>query len=402
MSYLLTDADKKEFAEIEGAEAEINEMTTDIVALEAYRDGLAVTTGQGLALGKTARSLMNVGLGNVKHAQVSLEDAEDESLEADKGRMAKIGAKIKEIWLEMIAKIKATIAKIGEFVKTRLSMADFYKRAAIKALAELKANPLSEEAVTEGWKAIIEGFGKKITQGEASPWNDLTYVSDLLKDTRDTVNAFVKQRTIYNDLANAVTTAMDKGVAGAATAFDFGKVEKANQSLSALGKDDRWTVKTNRTVYVLDVNLMVVSSNSGTVSKEATGASVAVLTAALNNAGAGAKVIAENSAGLLDTVLFSRQIGKINKFVKTFEGPMDEKFNEFDKVAREVALVLNESVFGYLSYYGQAIGGTRLIVKAYEAARKAQKAGAKASGKEEGVKELTDMLEGTKEAKVGK
>lgn len=387
MSYLLTDADKKEFAEIEGAEAEINEMTTDIVALEAYRDGLAVTTGQGIALGKTARNLMGVGLGNLKHAQVSLEDAEGESVEADKGRMAKIGAKIKEIWLKMIAKIKATIAKIGEFVKTRLSMADFYKRAAIKALAELKANPLSEEAVTEGWKAITEGFGKKITQGEASPWNDLTYVSDLLKDTRDTVNVFVKQRTIYNDLANAVTAAMDKGAADAATAFDFGKVEKANQALSALGKGDRWTVKTNRTVYVLDVNLMAVSSNSGTVSKEATGASIAVLTTALNNAGAGAKVIAENSAGLLDTVLFSRQIGKINKFVKTFEGPMDEKFNEFDKVAREVALVLNESVFGYLSYYGQAIGGARLIVKTYEAARKAQKAGAKPSGKEEGSAE---------------
>lgn len=384
MSYLLTDADKKEFAEIEGAEAEINEMSTDIVALEAYRDGLAVTTGQGIALGKTARSLMNVGLGNIKHAQVSLEDAEGETVEADKGRMAKIGAKIKEIWLKLIAKIKATIAKIGEFVKTRLSMADYYKRAAIKALAELKANPLSEEAVVEGWKAsITSGPGKRVTGGGVSILNDLNYVADTLKNTRDDVNAFVKQRAIYTDLANAVTAAMDKGASQAVSSFDFSKVEKANQAITALAKGDRWEVDTGRAVYV--INHKPQKSGNYTIGEEPTGASVATLTAALTSAGGATKVLAENSTGLLDSGLFKRQLAKIDKFVKTFNGPMDEKFNEFDRVAREVSLVLDVSIRGFFTYYGETIGNARLVVKAYEAARKAEKAGAK--GKEEGTEE---------------
>lgn len=380
MSYLLTDADKKEFAEIEGAEAEINEMTTDIVALEAYRDGLAVTTGQGLSLGKTARTLLNVGLGNIKHVQVSLEDAEG----TDKGRMAEIGAKIKALWLKILDKIKSTIKKVGEFVKTRLSMADFYKRAAVKALAELKANPLSEEAVVEGWKVTANGLGKKVTNGEASIWNNLSYVSGLMKDTRDYVNVFIKQRTVYTDLANAVTAAMDKGVKGAPDAFDFASVEKANQAIDALGKNDLWVIDTNRTLHTLDIDLLAVPNNASAVSKEATGASVATLTSALSNSGAAAKILSENNTGLLDTTLFQRQIAKIDKFVKTLNEPMGEKFNEFDKVAREVSVVLNESIFGFLVYYGQVLGGARIVVKTYEAARKAEKAGAKGKVEEAG------------------
>lgn len=366
MSYLIDEETKKEFVEIENENEIVNELSTDILALESYRAGLILNKQSGLSISDAARKIMNVGLSNIKHVNISLEDVDgDKPEEATKGRFAALGAKIAELWNKVIDTVKRVSAKVIGFIKSRLSASDAIKRRAIRAIAELKS--------------VDEQQGNEVTAGKWAEWlttakaqfyinyvkgaGDFSRFAEAANNLRDSFRAFKEWRGVLQEAVKYVSGAMSKGgeitedmsseKCGAKIAELNSKVKNiidGTEHLVATEDDGNFTIAT---FFSMEKNFsLAMDDKAKEANAQPSNATLAQLRTNLQTSGAMAKMLSDNSIGFADFHDMQMLISSVKTYIRKIkQNDRDADVAVFDKFARGLVTAHSNSILSFAKFF---------------------------------------------------